>query len=102
MEVKKLVNSPNYSVSVSSNTYAVKLVSPQPIPTVRVGQKVNWVWEVTDNGTPMSGVTVTMYTNGAFYSTTVGTGVTDSSGKATIPYAFGTAGTDGFHASANP
>jgi hypothetical protein len=97
-----LVNSPNYSVNVSSNTYAVKLVSPQPIPKVRVGQTVNWVWEVTDNGTPISGVTVTMYTNGFFYSTTVGTGVTDSSGKATISFAFKDAGTDGFHASANP
>jgi hypothetical protein len=98
-----LVNSPNYSVSVSSNKYTVKLVSPsQPLPTIRVGQKVNWVWEVTDNGNPMSGVTVTMYTNGPFYSTTVGTGVTDSSGKATIPYAFNSAGTDEFHASANP
>jgi hypothetical protein len=98
-----LVNSPNYSVNVSSNTYKVTLVSPsKPLPTVSVGQEVNWVWEVTDNGKPMSGVTVTMYTNGPFYSTTVGTGVTDSSGKATIPYAFKSAGTDEFHASASP
>jgi hypothetical protein len=97
-----LVNSKNYFATVVNNTYKVKLVSPQPIPTIRVGQKVNWVWEVTDNGTPMSGITVTMYTNGALYSSTVGTGVTDSSGKATITYAFQSAGTDEFHASANP
>jgi hypothetical protein len=97
-----LVNSKNYSVTVSSNKYAVTLVSPQPIPKVEVGQKVNWVWKVTDNGNPVSGVTVTMYTNGFLYSPTVGTGVTDSSGQATISYAFETAGTDGFHASANP
>jgi hypothetical protein len=102
MEVKKLTNSPNYTVTVSNNKYVVTLVNPQPIPTVYVGQSVNWVWKVTDNGNPVVGGTVVMYTNGAIYSPTVGTGVTNSSGEATISYAFSNAGSVGIHASYNP
>jgi hypothetical protein len=82
--------------------YVVTLVSPSASQTVYVGQNVNWVWKVTANGEPVVGGTVTMYTNGFWYSPTVGTGITDSSGEATISYAFSSAGSIGIHASYNP
>jgi hypothetical protein len=102
MEVRKLTNSPNYTMNVSNNKYVVTLVSPSTTKTVYVGQNVNFVWKVTDNGNPVVGGTVTMYLTGYIYSSTVGTGVTNSSGEATITYAFSSAGSIGIHASYNP
>lgn len=90
-------NSSNYTQKVINSVATVVLLNSQPLPTVPIGQAVQYSVKVTKNGQPVPNTEVKLYENGVLYNTELTSAMTNSSGVATINWTYTTTGTKTIH-----
>lgn len=90
-------NSPNYTQKVTESVASVTLLNSQPLPTVPVGQAVQYRVKVIKNGKPVPNTKVRLFENGVLYNTELTSAMTDSSGVATINWTYTVVGTKTIH-----